>query len=248
MSWRYHKGALLIAIAGCFAASAARAAEYQWVMLTPESDSRNADMVEHDDLQSRNTVGVINQNEPLLHQSLVWRRVRIKDLLAAQVPFCEMHFDAVRAVSLTMEDRRILTEYLKRGGFILFFIDAYPYPEEEFWKIKQWPVIDFLTRELPTSDPDFTIGKASDDFPLFKVHYQTQTADAIRHELDGNPNTPNRTLVYDKGRLCCFVMGSYSYLADGVWQAVDKPYPTDFSMELKSYQLIVNVYIYAITD
>jgi hypothetical protein len=247
MGHRWQKTGVLFAVAG-LAALTARGADYPWVMLYPDHDSRDADVVAHDDQQSLSMVAVINEDEELLHQSLVWRKVRIKDLLAKQAPFCEMHFDAVRQVGLTEEEKGILAEYLKRGGFILFFIDAYPYPEEEFWRVKEWPIIDFLTKELPASDPDFTIGKATDDFPLFKVHYQTETADAIRHELTGNPNTPNRTLVYYRGRLCCFVMGSYSYLDDGVWQAADRPYSSDFSMVLKSYQLIVNVYIYAITD
>jgi hypothetical protein len=248
MSHRPSRAALVLVLAACLETAVARAADYPWVMLAPANDSRDADEVAHDDQQSLSMVAVINQDEELLHQSLVWRKVMIKDLLAMQVPFCEMHFDAVNPVGLTPEEKGILAEYLKRGGFILFFIDAYPYPEEEFWKIKEWPVIDFLTRELPASDPGFTIRKATDDFPLFKVHYKTETADAIRHELTGNPNTPNRTLVYYKSRLCCFVMGSYSYLEDGTWQAADRPFSTDFSMELKSYQLIVNVYIYAITD
>ncbi len=123
-----------------------------------------------------------------------------------------MHFDGVNPGGLSVEEKSILGEYLKRGGFILFFIDTYPYSQDEFWAVKQWSVIDFLTKELPASDPDFTTGRATDDFPIFKVHYQTETADAIRHELNGNPNTPNRTLLFYRNRLCCFVMGEYGYL------------------------------------
>jgi hypothetical protein len=53
-----------------------------------------------------------------------------------------------------------------------------------------------VRQELPAADPLFSAGKATDDFPIFKIHYQTETADAIRHELAGNPPTPNRTLLF----------------------------------------------------
>ena len=78
------------------------------------------------------------------------------------------------------------------------------------------------------------------------MHYHTQTADAIRHELTGNPNTPNRTLLYYQKRLCAFVMGRYGYLEDDAWVPTPRPFAEDFSMDPKSYQLIVNVYIYSI--
>ena len=205
-------------------------------------------MCDQDEAESLNMVAVINQTEELLGHHLIWQKATIKKLLAMNAPFCEMHFDAVKPVGLSAEEKSILTEYIKRGGFILLFIDTYPYPQDEFWQVKEWPIIDFLTKELPASDPDFTTGKADDNFPIFNVHYQTQTADQIRHELTGNPNTSNRTLLYYRNRLCCFVMGMYGDLEDDTWVPMSRPFPRDFSMELKSYQLIVNVYIYAIVN
>lgn len=229
-----------------FMSPAAHGQDYPWLYLSPENDSRDAEMCAHDEAQSLNMVAVINQNETFLNHHLVWKKSKIKNLLAMDVPFCEMHFDAINPVGLSAEEKGILSEYLKRGGFILFFIDTYPYYQDDFWRIKEWPMIDFLTKELPASDPDFTTGKATDDYPIFKVHYQTETADAIRHELEGNPNTPNRTLLFYRNRLCCFVMGVYGYLEDDAWVPMSRPFQSDFSMELKSYELILNVYIYAI--
>jgi len=84
-------------------------------------------------------------------------------------PFCELRFDAVRPFYFTTEEKLILQEYFKRGGFVLFFIDAYPYAQDEFWKIKEWPLIDFLTKELPASDSRFTIGRATDAYPIFRA-------------------------------------------------------------------------------
>jgi hypothetical protein len=219
--------------------------EYQWVLLEPQNDSRDTDVRDRDAAWSRNMVNVMNENEDLFHHHLAWKETPITKLLQLDVPFCEMHFDAVKPFWLTAEEKKIIAEYLKRGGFILFFIDAYPYPQDEFWKVKQWPLIDFLARELPASDPDFSASRATDDDPLFKIHYQTETADAIRHELTGNPNTVDS---YRK-RLCCFVMGWYNVLNDDdEWEAEPRPFSREFSSELKSYQLIVNIYTYSIVQ
>jgi hypothetical protein len=224
----------------------AGAREYPWTVLCPENDSRNPDMRDRDEEESRNTVEVLNNGDPLFNHLLTWKKTSILNLLSQQAPFCEMHFDAVKPFMFTAQEKGILTEYLKRGGFIIFFIDAYPYTEDEFWVVKEWPVMDFLTKELPKTDPDFTVGKATDASPVFKVHHQTTTADEVKHELTGNPNTPNRTMLFYKGRLSCFVMGDYTWLGDdGKWVAFPRPYPRHYSLVPKSYQLMANVYAYS---
>jgi hypothetical protein len=38
----------------------------------------------------------------------------------------------------------------------------------------------------------------------------------------------------------------YGYLEDDAWVPMSRPFESDFSMNLKSYELILNVYIYAI--
>ncbi len=219
--------------------------EYPWLVLSPENDSRDFGMRDYDEADSRNTVGVINDSDPLFNHHLVWGKSSVRNLLSMRAPFCEFRFDAVRPFWLTPDEKSIIKEYLKRGGFILFFIDAYPYSQEEFWKIKEWPIIDFLTKELPASDPDFTTGRATDDFPIFKAHYHTETAEATKHELAENPNTPNRTLLFYQKRLCCFVIGRYSYMKDGVWIPLPRPFPKNFNMESRGFQLVVNVYVYS---
>jgi hypothetical protein len=224
----------------------ARALEYPWVMLVPENDSRDPEVRQQDEVQSLNTVAVINQQEELFNHHLTWRKAAVRDLLSINAPFCEMHFDAVKLFSFTAEEKGILTEYLKRGGFILFIIDAYPYAEDEFWKVKEWPLIDFIAKELPASDHDFLSRRATDYSPIFKIHYRTQTADSIRHELIDNPNTPNRTILFYRNRLCCFVMGNYTHLEDGQWVPMERPFPGPYEFELKSYRLTVNIYTYSV--
>jgi len=199
-----------------------------------------------DEAETASMLSVINQSEKAFDHHFVLLNVPIARLLSVETPFCELHFDAVKPLVFTPEEKAILAEYLKRGGFILFFIDCYPYSQDEFWSVKEWPIIDFLTRELPAADPGFTAGRATDDFPVFKIHYQTETADSIRHELTGNPNTPNRTLLFFQRHLCCFVMGCYGYLEDNTWIPEPRPFANTFSMDPKSYQLIVNIYTYAL--
>ncbi len=221
--------------------------DYPWVLLSPENDSRETEVREQDEAQSFSMVAAINQNETLFQHHLVWREARIKNLPALEAPFCEMHFDAVNPFRLTPEEQSILADYLKRGGFILLIYDMYPYAQDELWAVKQWPIIDFITKDLPASNPDFTAGRATDAFPMFRVHYQTQTAFMMRHELTGNPSTPVHTLLYYRKRLCCFVMGSYyHYLEHGEWVAEPRPFTRQFSMELKGYKLVVNIYTYSI--
>jgi len=239
---------LVLCFAVILAGLPAQALEYPWAILLPEDDSRDREMQEYDLADTSNMISVINEAETPFHHHIVEKTVRIKDLLSARTAFCELHFDAVHPLVLTQNEKAILQEYLKRGGFILFFIDAYPYTQDEFWPVKEWPLIDFLKQELPAADRDFSAGHATDDFPIFGIHYKTQTADAIRHELTGNPNTPNRTLLFYKGRLCCFVMGSYGYLDGDTWVPMERPFPQNFNRDPKSYRLVVNIYNYSIVQ
>ncbi len=223
----------------------ARALEYPWILLSPENDSRDPEMRDWDDADSLSMVGVMNQSESLFNHHLVWKKAAIKNLLALDAPFCEMRFDAVHPGSLSAEEKSILGEYFKRGGFILFFVDSYPYSQDEFWPVKKWSVIDFLTKDLPASDPEFTTGRATDDFPIFTAHYRTETPEPTKRELANNPNTPNRIMLFYRKRLCSFVIGRYSYMEDGAWVPMPRPFPTDFSMDARGFKLVVNIYIYS---
>jgi hypothetical protein len=224
----------------------ARALDFPWAVMIPQNDSRDPDVRAHDEEETAQMLSVINQSEKVFHHHLVMLKVPIYKLLSVETPFCDLHFDAVKSFGFTPEEKAILTEYLKRGGFILPFVDCYPYSQNEFWSVSDWPVIDFLTRELPARDPDFTVGRVTEDFPLFKIYYQPEVPYSIRHELTGNPNTPNRIIVFYKRRLCCFVMGRYNILEDDAWVPEPRPFDSTFSMDPRGYHLIVNVYTYAL--
>ena len=186
----------------------APALDYPWGILVPENDARDREMREYDEADTANMIAVINGSEKPFHHHILSRRIPIKDLLSARTAFCELHFDAVRPLVLTPNEKNILQEYLKRGGFILFYIDAYPYTQDEFWKIKEWPLIDFLKQELPAADANFVAGHATDDFPIFGIHYKTETADAIRHELLGNPTPRTGRSYFIKGACAALSWGN----------------------------------------
>jgi hypothetical protein len=242
---RFRFGLLLLLSWGCPLGGWAQEDDLSWAVLQPERDSRAADVRVYDEQDSKVLVAGMNETEDVFHHHLVWSKVAIKDLLKVSVSFCELRFDAVVPLILTDEEKAIVREYLARGGFILFVEDAYPYTQDECWRVKEWPVIDFLTKELPASSPDFKVEKVTDAHPLFHQYFDTETADMIKHELQGNPYTPNRTLLMYKARPCAFVYGRYYLIEDGKWAAMPRPFAADFSRDPKSYQLAVNIYVYA---
>jgi len=220
---------------------------FSWTVLIPEHDSRAADVRDYDEFDSKSLVSGMNETEKVFRHQLVWNKLPIKNLLASSAPFCELRFDAVNPLVLTDQEKAILREYFVRGGFILFQEDAYPYSQDEFWSIKSWPVIDFLTKELPASSPDFHFEKVTDSNVLFHQYYDTQTAEQTKHELQDNPYTPNRTLLSYRGHPCAFVYGRYNWIEDGKWVAMPRPFAYVFNMEERGYQLTVNIYVYAAT-
>jgi hypothetical protein len=224
--------------------AAAQSDTYPWTVLIPKNDSRDPDEREQDYFDSRSQVASMNESEKLFGHHLVWSRIPISKLLTISTPFCELRFDAVKPLVLTDEEKLILREYFMRGGFVQLEEDAYPYGQDEFWSVHSWPVIDFLMKELPASDPDFKVTKITDAHQLFHQVYQTYTSDTVRHELDGNPYTPNRTLLSYRGRACALVRGRYTEVVDGEWVAMPRPFERVFSMDPRGYELTVNVYAY----
>jgi hypothetical protein len=247
---RFHRSwsRLLTLLLGfiCPVCGLAQATSYSWTVLIPENDSRAADVRDYDEFDSKSLVMNMNESEKIFRHRLVWNKAALKDLLALAPPFCELRFDAVNPLILTDREKAILKEFFARGGFVLFQEDAYPYSQDEFWSVKSWPVIDFLTRELPAADSDFKVEKVTDAHPLFHQYYNTQTGELTRHELEDNPYTPNRTLLSYRGHACAFVYGRYNYIEDGKWVAMPRPFRHFFSWDPKGYELTVNIYFYAV--
>ncbi len=106
-------------------------------------------------------------------------------------------------------------------------------------------MFDFFTRDLPAADPDFTIDNATDAHPIFNVHYSTQTVPSVQREMRENPFYRGRTLVLYRGRMAAFFMGRYNVEDNNRWTPMARPFQNNFSYELRSYELILNIYIYA---
>ena len=234
-----------MAIVGIPTLSRAQTNPYVWTVLQPENDPRDDDVRGFDEFFSQYLTATMNRSEPLFQHRLTWNHVRIKDLLGFPTPFVELRFDALHPLILTTKEKAILREYLVRGGFILLIEDCYPYPQAKLRSVKSWPVVDFITKELPASNSDFTVQRPDNTHLIFHQYYQTKINEQVQEELDTNPYAPSQTLLSYRGHPCAYVVGQYPPKVKGQWMAEPKPYPHVFNLNAKDYELTVNVYVYA---
>ena len=186
----------------------------------------------------------MNKTETVFQHRLVLRQLRISQLLVASAPYCELDFDPVHPLILTAREKVILKEYLVRGGVLMLREGVYPYTPEEILNIKEWPLIDFLTVELPAQDHGFTAEKITEEHPLFHQYYATKVPEPESRALMQFRNLPDMTFLTHKGHPCAFVYASY--FCDGEkWITLSPPYPTNFTEVPEDYALWVNYYIYA---
>jgi len=221
----------------------AAGAMFTWTCLVPENDSRPRDVRAEDEFSSNQTVVSMNQTEKVFHGQLEWRCAKIKDLLSISAPFCEFDFDAVKPQYLTAREKSILREYLSRGGFILLAEDGYPYTQEEFLKVRNWPVIDFFLKELPALDPGFKVEKLTDKHPIYHQYYDTKILPAEIHEFALDPYLPDLQLLSYRGHPCAFVYANYFCDHDS-WVTAERPYPVMATLTPEDYALDVNLYLY----
>ncbi|MGB8352353.1 MAG: hypothetical protein WCD79_00540 [Chthoniobacteraceae bacterium] len=224
-----------------------RAEDWPWTMLTPANESRDAGMCRFDEIDVRHTLRVLDHSDKFIHSHFVFSKIPITKLLAAPTPFGDLHFDSINPMEFTPGEKSILKEWLKRGGFLIAFEDTYPYEQDVFHKKHDLPVFDFFTRELPAEDPDFTVKKAGPDHPFFRQPFPTKPAAPIQVEMQENPNFRGYTMLLYKGRTVVFFMGRYSYMDNGRWVPMRRPFPEAHDLALESYALMINVYFYAIT-
>ena len=222
----------------------AQVPSYSWAILIPENDSRPKEVRDFDEVVTKQLVHDMNNTETVFRHHLTWRQVPVSRLLSASVPFCEFDFDPVHPLVLTDREKAVLKEYFERGGVILLREGVYSYSPDELSGIKRWPIIDFLTGELPASSPDFRVEKIDEKHPLFHQYYSTRLPLPEARALQDFPHLPDLTLVSYKGHPCAFVYASY--FCDGEkWLTISPPFPTDFSIVPEDYALWVNLYIYA---
>ncbi len=237
----------LIAILGIWVlvAGVMRADALPWILLNPANDTRDPEMQAWDQGDSRNFVEVANRSEAFAGTRFQWSQIALGDVLSISTPFAELRFDAVKPMAFTTHEKATLQEWLTRGGFLLLFEDAYPYPQEVFRKNATLPVYEFFTRELPAKDPFFTVEHITDEHPIFHINHETSTVPGIAREIRETPHYRGRTLILYHGRPVAFFMGRYNFEEDNRWVPRSRPFQTAYSSELKSYYLIVNIYVYA---
>ena len=235
--------AAFIAVA-CPGTARAQIPNYYWSILIPENDTRPPEVRAFDESANKQLVRDMNKTEDIFQHRLLCQQLHISQLLSSSAPLCELDFDPVHPLILTAREKVIVEEYFERGGVLLLRESVYPYSPQELSGIKQWPIIDFLTMELPADDHDFIAQKITEKHPLFHQYYATKLPEPELRALMQFPNLPDLTLLTHKGHPCAFVYASY--FCDGErWITLSPPYPTEFTEVPEDYALWVNYYVYA---
>jgi hypothetical protein len=222
----------------------AQAPDYSWTILVPKNDTRDKDVVERDKLEIVNAVAAMNTVDAVFHERLVWRETSIVNLLSQPVPFCELDFDIIKPFVPTPLEKKTLREYLVRGGFLLLCEDGYPYTREEILKVKGWPIIDFVLKELPVADPNFTVERITEKHPLFRQYYKMGIPQAEVNEMKINPRLPDYMLVSYRHHPCVFIVANCA-IDDEEWVTLPKPYLVDEPIMQEDLELPINLYVYA---
>jgi len=216
-----------------------------WAMVRPANDSRPADVREYDEQDSAFLVTQMDANEKPLYHRMRWTVFPLARLLDHHVPFCEMRFDSIHPMAFTDEEKKVLKDYFERGGFLLLFEDAYPYEQELFRQKRDLPVFDYLIHDLPAQNADFTTGRLLDDsHPIFHTLHRTETVEGVRSEIRENPNYRGRTTLYYRGAMVAIFIGRYGTFDGTRWERMPRPF-AGFSSDIRSYYLILNIYVYA---
>jgi len=238
---------LILSALLCLGTCGVRAGDLPWTMLIPAHDSRDAEMRRFDETDLRYQIQVLNRSGKFEGNRFVFSKIPITGLLGAMTPFADLPFDSVRPMEFTPEEKTILKEWLKRGGFLVAFEDTYPYEQEDFRRKRVLPAFDFFIKDLPAEDPDFTVDRAGPTHAVFREPFPTKPAPPFEVEIRENPNYRGFTYLVYKGRMVVFFMGRYSYMENGRWVRVSRPFPDAHDLVLESYSLILNVYFYALT-
>jgi hypothetical protein len=220
--------------------------EFLWTTLTIQNDLRDDDMKHFDEAFDRQTIEIINQKQVV--PIIKWKKEPLLKLLDSNTLFATLYFDSVKSYELTKEEKDILKEYFKRGGFLVLYEDTFPYEQEEFRKKRSLPVFDYLLSDLPKEDPSFAVKKAADSHQLFRVFYKITTSASILEEERENVNYRGHQMLTYKDRISAFVRGRYSYRDQKQkrWIPMRKPYDRYVSDKICD-ELSVNLIIYVMT-
>jgi len=216
-----------------------------WVALRPANDVRNLDMRNHDESWQRRVVEVANTSGDF-EQKFRFEALPIKDLLKKPVPYTVLCWDPVQRMELMEEEKRILQEYLKRGGFLLMVENFYAYWQADYRKADIPRMFEFFTKELPKRDPKFYAEEARDSHPIFRQLLTHKSDPAFAREASQNPNYRGGTILLYNGQMVGCVFGYYGFDDGTQFVPAVRPY-RDFELTVESYRLLLNVYVYAAT-
>jgi hypothetical protein len=139
--------------------------------------------------------------------------------------------------------RRVVEEYMVRGGFLLLVEDNYPYFEWQYRAKTEGTLFDFFARELPQRNPEFSTGRAGPGHPLFTQHYRIEIPPLIQQEMDENSDYRGETLFLHEGRLAGYTLSLFAF-HDGDEHVPLRPPYRPYDLILSGHELLVNIYLY----
>jgi len=215
-----------------------------WLILHPAEDSRPEDMARFDDEMDEHLVAVLDASPELRGRMQSTRKPLIR-ALESKAAFASLHFDPLRPMQLTEGEKKVLEDYLSRGGFLLLVENNYPYTESEYRRKVEGTLFDYFSVELSARNPQFTVDRIGADHPVFHQAYRIEYPEFILREIFENPNYRGETVFLHRGRLVGYTLSVYAFPGPDGHVPLSRPY-SHYNLIETGYKLLVNIYLYAL--
>jgi len=202
-------------------------------------------MARFDDEMDEHLVKAIDVS-PELRGRMQSARKPLVQALESKASFVSLHFDPLRPMRLTEAERKVMEDYLSRGGFLLLVENNYPYTETEYRKKVEGSLFEYFFVDLPARNPGFTVDRVGADHPVFRQTYRIEYPEFILREMFDNPNYRGETVLLHRGRLVAYTLSLYAFSSpEGRHVPLARPY-NHYDLIDTGYKLLVNIYLYAL--
>jgi hypothetical protein len=215
-----------------------------WLILRPAEDSRPEEMARFDDEMDEQLVAALDAS-PELRGRMQSTRKPLVGALESKAAFASLHFDPLRPMRLTEGEKKVIEDYLSRGGFLLLVENNYPYTESEYRRKVEGTLFDYFFVELSLRNPQFTVDRIGADHPVFHQAYRIEYPEFILREIFENSNYRGETVFLHRGRLVGYALSLYAFPGPDGHVPLSPPY-SHYDLIETGYRLLVNIYLYAL--
>lgn len=243
---RHRLRVALVAGGLALVAATGSAEPLRWAVLVSERDARDAEMVEFDLRLDRHLIETLNTSE-VFEGRLTPVTSGIGELLESRSAFASLHYDPTRPVDLPEAERRILHEYLLRGGFLLLVENDYAYPPEVYRRgAVDGSLLDFFARELPRRDPEFRTERLPLSHPIFSAPHAIRYPDMLAREIARSERYAGETGIFQGDRLVGYTYALYGYETPDGFAPLPRPFQP-YTLIADGYRVLVNIYSWALS-